>query len=445
MRSRSGPGLALALALAALGACDGDNAIPPPSVTPPRAPTSNDPAFAVEGVRGWYLIGNNLTDGQDELDAVVTAPAGVDHVDAWVAGRPGVRLARRDDGRFVLIFDLSHVPPGDYDVILSADNADAGFARIPFHRSHPLYVIVSTDYDFSDPSDQAMGRMDSFHQQHTELRITHFVGPYTFTDPALTDARRQQIVDWLLAQRDQHGDELGLHIHPYCNFVEAAGLTCITDKSVEFANGDPSGYTVEVDAYGEADFLTLLHKADDLFRTWGLGKPITFRAGAWTASIETLRALEADGFAADTSALNWSKVEEWKNVGNDVLWTWNMTHWAPIDDTSQPWYPNEDDILSDATPQLELLEVPDNGAMVDYVSIPEMVDILSHNWDGGALAAPTVYSFGFHPSANFGLNEATRVDGMLDRLDESLARYDDGPVIYEVLRDMPLVFARLPD
>ena len=448
MRSRSGPGLALVLALAALaalGACGGPDGPPPPSATPPAAPATDDPAFTVTRVRDWYLISNDLTPGQDQLYVEVAAPDGVEYVDAWVAGQPGVRLQRQPDGHFLQVFDLVDLGPGDYDVLLSADGADTGFARLTFHRSYPLYVIVSTDYDFSDPSDQALARMDSFHSQHTELRITHFVGPYTFTDPALTDERRQQIVDWLLAQRADHGDELGLHIHPYCNFVEAAGLTCITDQSVEFANGDPSGYTVEVDAYGEADFLTLLHKADELFQTWGLGKPLTFRAGAWTASIETLRALEADGFIADTSALNWAKVEEWDGVGNDVLWTWNMTHWAPIDDTSQPWYPNDDDILSDATPQLELLEVPDNGAMVDYVSIDEMTDILSHNWDGGPLAAPTVYSIGFHPSSSFGTAEALRVDGILDRLDESLADHDHGPVVYEVLHDMPLVFARLPD
>ncbi len=435
--------IAAALAVLALAACGGDGP-PPPSATPPAAPAANDPAFTVGGVRHWSLIGDAVTPGDVAMAIDVVAPAGTGYVDAWVGGRPGVRLVPQPDGHLRQQIELTSLDAGPYDVLLAADGSTTAFAKVSFVRSHPLYVILSTDYDFSDPSDMAMSVMDSLHRLHPGLLITHFASPYTFTDPAVTADRAAAIAAWWQKERDVDHDEIGLHIHPYCNFVIAAGLPCNTMPSVEFANGDTTGYTVEVASYGETDFLTLLHKADDLFVANGLGKPITFRAGAWTATIDTLHALVSDGFVSDTSALNWAKVEEWKGVGNDGLWTWNMTNWSTIGDASQPYYPNHDDIQAASPPPLPILEVPDNGAMVDYVSVDEMVGILGHNWDGSALAHPVAFSFGFHPSSSFSAIYQQRVDGMLTKIDAQLYAYDGGPLVYAVLRDMPKVFTTNP-
>ncbi|HTJ43190.1 MAG TPA: hypothetical protein VL463_13890 [Kofleriaceae bacterium] len=435
----------LVIVLVFAAACSGTNGPPPPTATPPAAPAQNDPAFTVHGIRHWSLIPNALTKGDPTMTIDVAAPAGTGYVDVWVGPQAGVRLDDQGNGHFAGTIDLASLAPGATDVILAADSSDAAFAKISFMRSHPLYVLMTTDYDFSDPADSSLTVMDSLHRLHPALVMTHFASPYTFTDPAVTPERAGVIAAWWRHARDDFHDEIGLHIHPYCNFVEAAGVTCNTMPSVEFANGDTTGYTVEVASYSEADFLTLLHKADELFAANQLGKPITFRAGAWTASIETLRALAADGFVADTSALNWAKVEEWKNVGNKELWTWNMTHWAPIDDTSQPYYPNHDDILASSPPPLSILEVPDNGAMVDYVSTAEMTTILSHNWDGtSALAEPTQLTVGFHPSKNYVGDVQSRTDGILTAVDQHAYFYDSGPCVYAVLKDMPKAFPPSP-
>ena len=430
-----------ALVFLAFAAC-GSSAPPPPAATPPAAPASNDPAFAIAGVRAWYLIGNAVTPGDATLTVDVAAPAGTGYVDAWVGPLPGVRLGAQPNGHLAAQIDLSTLGPGAYDVLLAADSSDTAFAKLTITRSHPLYVLMTTDYDFSDPSDQAMTVMDSLHRLHPGLVITHFMSPYTFTDPAVTTDRANTIAAWWRHTRDDAGDELGLHIHPYCNFVEAAGVTCNTMPSVEYSNGDTTGYTVELASYSYADTLTLLHEADTLFAAHQLGKPITFRAGAWIASIDTLKALADDGFTADTSALDWSKVEEWMNVGNHELWNWNMTHWASIDETSQPYYPNQTDILSASTPNLSLLEVPDNGAMVDYVSTQEMTDILSKDWPGGPLAAPTTIVYGFHPSKDYVGSVQQRTEGILEAVDHVLYSRDAGPAVYAVLRDMPAVFVK---
>ncbi|MCA9679271.1 MAG: hypothetical protein H6709_05020 [Kofleriaceae bacterium] len=434
--------LALLVLPASLIAACGDNDIPAPADTAPPAPVQNDPRFAIDGARHFYLVGNDLTPGQDELTIHVTAPAGTAYVDAWIDGNPGVRLDDDGAGGFALTADIGGLAAGDHAVLLAADSAPTAFARVPFVRTHPLYFMMTTDWDFSDPTAVSTDFMDQLHDDHPSLLITHFVGPYTFTDPAVSDAREAELVSWIKAQRDDHGDEIGLHIHPYCNFVEYAGLTCNIDDSTVYST-DATGYTVQVAAYGDADFRTLLETADQLFMERGLGKPITFRAGGWTASIETMRALAATGYVADTSANNWARMEEWDTPRGGTLYDWNMEHWASIGDTSQPYYPNQDDILADTAPTLDILEVPDNAIMVDYVSVDEMVEIFDENWDGvSGLTRPTSYMMGFHPSDRFTADEQDRVDGMVSHVEDYLAVDGNGPVVFALLRDMPQVWRR---
>jgi hypothetical protein len=421
---------------------------PPPRVAPPAPPADgNDDRFAISGPRAWYLVGDGLTAASNELtiEVVPHGASDTELVDVWIAGRPGQRLSERD-GVFRGTFDLADLAVGAYDILLAADGAEVAFARLPLHRSHAYYVLMTTDFDFSDPSDRALERIDMLHDEHPDVVMTHFWAPYTYTDPAVTPQRRDQLSAWLRAQRDDHRDEIALHIHPYCHFVEYAGLTCITDQSTVYAD-DPTGYTVKCAAYTEADFATLVGAADALFAANNLGKPTTFRAGGWTASIETLRALASKGYVADTSALNWAKIEEWDpannpGVGTGELWRWNMQNWNPIGDTSQPYYPNQNDVLSNQSPTISLLEVPDNGAMVDYVSVPEMIAIFDANWNGMPLAAPSTLMLGFHPASGFGVAEQNRVDGILDHADQFLASRGTGPVVYVTLDRLPLAYPR---
>lgn len=426
-----------ALAFTLLLACGGDG-IGPPRTQPPAAPAENDPAFAVGELPRWNLIGNALTPGDDALIASVTAPAGTEVVDVWVAGGAGQRLTA-DGTRFTGTLAIGDLGPGEHEVLFAADGETTAFARATFVRSHPYYFTMTTDWDFPEPGASALAAHDRLRAAHPAIRYTQFVGPYTFTDPDLTEARRGEIVTWLKASRDQHGDEIALHIHPWCNFVVFAGLTCITDRSTVNAT-DATGYTIKLEAYGQAGLETLLATADQIFMTRGLGKPVTFRAGGWTASSDNLKALAAKGYIADTSANNWRRMEEWTRPSVYELYAWNMLNWSTINDTSQPYYPNVTDKQSAAAPNLPILEVPDNAIMVDYVTRLEMIDIFTKNWDGSPLAQPTSFMMGFHPSPQFSLDEEQRLDGILDHADQFLAADHKGPVVYSLLRDLPKVW-----
>lgn len=420
------------LAILLLAACGGD---PAPDPNRPAAPDSNDPAFAIQGAKSWYLIGDGVTTGDDTMTVIVQAPAGTGFVDAYVGDHKPVRMSKQSDG-FAMQVPIDDVV-GDTDVVFSADGADVAFGRWPFHRSAAYYVLVSTDYDFSDPGQAAITYMNYLHAMHPGMRITHFWAPYTYTDPMVTEARRTALTQWILAERDMFHDEIGLHIHPYCNFVEDAGMTCITNQSTVNADGnDLSGYTIKLSAYEDAPLETLLQHAFDLFNARGLGTPKTFRAGGWTADLNTFLALANKGFVADTSALNWARIEEWQ--GHE-LYTWTMQHWGPINDTSQPYMTSRTDVLTPG--DLGMLEVPDNGVMIDYVSTAEMTGIFDANWDGNAIPAPRTLMMGFHPADGFTEAEYTRVNDFLKYADQHLATKDLGPVVYTTLSDVTPAFA----
>lgn len=429
---------AAALPLLVAGLCGCADQAPAIRDRAPALPAADEPGFRVAQHTRWMLVGDALTPADDVLELGVAAPPGVEVIDAFVGDLPGVRM--RSSGRnFQVDVDVSSLGPGAHDVVLAADGAELGFAHRVIRRSHPLYVVVSNDWDDPDNSQQALDWQRELHAEHPELRVTHFVGPYTFTDETVSAGRRAELVAWLTDLRDREGDEIGLHIHPYCSFVVAAGVPCRTEPSSVYFGGDESGYTVLLAAYLPAELDALFATAGRLFAEHGLDRPTSFRAGGWIADREVLAALARAGHVADTSANNWRRMEEWEGVQNDVLWTWNMTHWSSIGDTSQPYYPSNADVQAAGDDPIGILEVPDNGILVDYVTGREMIEIFDANFDGQPLPAPVAYSIGYHPSS-LTFDFVDRLHSALRHVDEHLAAHDRGPAVYARLSDLAAVW-----
>lgn len=400
----------------------------------PDDPAANDPAFVVTGAPRYLLAGDDLTPASASFELRVTPAPGVAAVNLWLDDGEPLAL-HRDGGDFVISVDAQSLPTGAHGMLLAEPGAAKGFYRADFDKGHALYVVISTDWDFSDVDDRVLDHHQALHDAHPELKITHLIGPYTFTDPEIAQSRRDFIVDWAKAMRDDHGDEIGLHIHPRCNFVEAAGLTCQSQPSVQYPSGDPSGYTVHLGAYDREEWNVMFAKADEIWSEVGFGKPTSFRAGAWTLELSTAHALADSGFVVDSSAVNWAHLEEWE--GKD-LYAWNQEQWQPIGDASQPYRPTDDAIIpGGAGAPVGILEVPDNGAMVDYWSVEEMIAIFATNWSGGALAAPTQVSTGFHPAPTqyYSEDEFERLEAFFAHIDQYLASQALGPVVYINMSD----------
>ena len=404
----------------------------------PSIPAENDSSYRINGLQAWYLIGNDLDRGEDEIRLEIEGPTSED-IHVWLDPLEPQRLLRTDDG-FSLELDISSLPVGSYDLILAAANTDVAFAHFRIHRSHPLYVIVSTDWDDADNAELALRLQEELHEEYPELLLTHFVGPYTFTDPTVSAERREFLADWVLGMQNDYGDEIGLHIHPYCNFVESIPQTCLEEPSLVYENGDSSGYTIMVNAYSEEEFTEQLLVSDALFVENGLPKPTSFRAGGWSADITTIRALHNADYIADTSANNWARLEEWEGLYNGVLYDWNRENWSEINDTSQPYYPSQEDVQSDSGTRIPVLEVPDNGSLVDYVSGEEMIEILNANWPEHApLQQPIAYSIGYHPS-NFNMIYKINLQEIFDYIQPHLSKHGSGPIHYQTLSNMTKVW-----
>lgn len=404
---------------------------------PEWEPGRLDSGYEVDGLRDYYLIGNVLT-SESLVQVTVRTPAGTGRVEAWIDDTHYGPL-EQEDGAYTLRALPADLGPGVHHLVLAADGSARAFAALPFIRTHPLYIVVTNDWDDPDNPDRTFRLQEELHEWHPELRLTYFLGPYTFTDPTVTEERRAYIVSWLLRMRDDYDDEIGLHIHPYCSFIEAAGVVCQTEHSFAHSDGDVTGYTIFLGVYDEEETVQLFETADELFIERGLGKPTAFRAGGWTAELHTLRALARTGYVADTSAVSWARLEEWEGVAGTQLYDWNRDQWATIDDASQPYYPSQDDILSSEPPTIPVLEVPDNGALVDYVVSVEMIEVFEANWDGGALAEPRQVSIGYHPP-NFNTAYQERLHNAMTHLDRFLASNGDGPVVYATLSDLALVW-----
>lgn len=81
-----------------------------------------------------------------------------------------------------------------------------------------------------------------------------------------------------------------------------------------------------------------------------------------------------------------------------------------------------------------MLEVPDNGVMMDCVSDKQLEHIFDENWAGGPLATP-------HPSTTLTPAIGSELDRSLTYADGHLATNDLGPVVYANLSDVSIAFS----
>ncbi|MGE3545046.1 MAG: hypothetical protein AB7L28_13990, partial [Kofleriaceae bacterium] len=194
------PAMKLGCLLAAMGsliACAAPSTSTPGSGGPPLPPGKNDDSdYAVTGARNWYLVGNDLTPGNDRLELAIEGPEDASVVDLYIDGEFVRRVDRSTDG-WSFDEDLTGLAVGEHTALLAADGASVAFSELTFVRSHPLYVAVSNDWDNSDHGDDKLVRQERLHANHPELVITHFVGPSTVTDPNLSSARQQFLVNWV--------------------------------------------------------------------------------------------------------------------------------------------------------------------------------------------------------------------------------------------------------
>lgn len=436
--------IALLLAPLALLGCGTD--VPPLRATPPAPPGGDEPNFQINA-RTWLMAGDGLTPRDATWNVTVSwvgSPDGAPRVvDLWIDQGPGVRLQAASGTSFQGALPAPAL--GEHTVLFGADGQASAFAARPLRVSAALYAVVSTDWDNSDNLDTYLHNIETLRMHHPGLLLTQFFGPYALTDPMVTPERKQVNLEWAQRQRAA-GDEMGVHIHPWCVFVQTVKLggtpiSCRTQPSTVYPNGDTTGYTVIFASYSLEEQTALLSGAADLLEQNGLGRPTSFRAGGWTAQLSTIDACARAGYTVESSAFPPETIQTaWRGY---ELARWTLANWGGISAVSQPYYPSQSNLLgSQPPPDFPVLEVPDNGCLVDYMTGPQMIDVLHMNFpDGKPLDAPRVFQIGLHPP-DFNAGYLARMEQALSEVDQHLLDADAGPIRYQTLSELKKVWAQ---
>jgi hypothetical protein len=410
--------------------------------TPPVAPVVNDPAYTVDGIRRWYLASNAAEPRFSSVALHINAPSGVSTVGAYIDGAEVGRFTPDSLSQFSISLPLERIACGPHELLLNAGRHDTAFAVYSFVKTQPLFVVVSNDWEAPDVSwgggsDTALRLQERLHAGHPGLRITHFVGPYTFTSGAITADRRISLVNWLNRMSADFSDEIGLHIHGRCEFVSAIGIACRKGPLIEERSTDTTGYSVLLSAYTYEEFSRMLAAADSLFFVNGLPRPRSFRAGGWSVGPQTLRAVSDAGYLVDASDVNWRLYISPEESGARLSLSIRQTWWNSSD-TSQPYYP----VDSTTGNRLHFLEVPDNAMLADQVTVEQMKTVFHENWRGGPLRTPKELSIGYHPVSMLGAgpneteNNYQQIDRVLGYTDSFTCANDRGPVVYARMIDL---------
>jgi len=377
--------------------------------------------------RKWALLDSKLSGKPSTLQVNITAPASINELQVALDGEKPVFVSRSASStQFSINLPIDGTRIGARKILVAKKNSESSIAVANVNISHPLLVVVSTDWDDSRFDHTFDQRMVNLHVNHPSLKVTHFFGPYHFTDPQVSQARKNELVAWVRQQRTTFGDEIGLHLHGWCHFINTTGVPCRTKET--FYRDDGSGYTTIIASYSRSEMTTILQKSLEVFAANNLGRPRSFRSGGWTANATTLQALADTGFEIDSSAVPPNFISSWKGA---PLYDWLVQNWTGILPTSQPYIPSRNQPTKSAQGDaIPILEVPDNGALVDYMKARDMIAVLEQNQPNNTpLASPTLFQVGYHPPS-FSTAFFNELNTTLAVVDNRLYKNDTGPAIY---------------
>jgi hypothetical protein len=307
---------------------------------------------------------------------------------------------------------------GSYE---AADDGAEVSAREDELTTGKVQIVVSVDWEGRDLTAENLAAMKAFRTANPDVPLVQFLNAAYFFKPTATASATSTKIASVL----KPSDELGLHIHGWKRLFEASGVTF---RSTPTFWGDPvleescrydCGHEVAISAYSTGELQKVIRTSTSTLKTNGFALGKSFRAGGWMASPSVREALTAEGITVDSSAANVNLLAD-ELVGLPVV-GWLRNLWGSITTTSQPY--------SIATRAGTLKEIPDNGALADYVTAAEMVTVFQAHkarWKANPRAT-TVMSIGFHQET--AKTYLPRVQGAITRI-RQIAAAEKIPVAF---------------
>jgi hypothetical protein len=152
---------------------------------------------------------------------------------------------------------------------------------------------------------------------------------------------------------------------------------------------DECGHEVPISAYTTAELQRAVRFSLDTLESNGFGRAKSFRTGGWMARQSVRDAVAAEGIVFEHSAVPTQFLQP--KLGAYPVYGWLGELWQGTTPTSQPY--------KMPAAARELVEVPDNGALADYMTADQMVDVFHQNkaaWLAADRRKNVVVSLGFH-------------------------------------------------
>jgi hypothetical protein len=224
-----------------------------------------------------------------------------------------------------------------------------------------IRVTVSVDWEGRELAERNLLAMEKFRTALPKVPLTHFLNAAYYTK----SGAKAEDVSKRMKRVHKKGDEFGLHIHAWKSLIEASGVTFRNSPTFWGGSARASrsdyGHDVEIAAYTVAELRSVVKKSQSLLKAGGFQLSPSFRAGGWVAPNSVLEAIRAEGLTIDSSAtdLDW----------HDELDRYPLRKrlrklWAGVNSKTQPYLIK--------TPVGNVLEMPDTGALADYVTANEM-------------------------------------------------------------------------
>lgn len=264
-----------------------------------------------------------------------------------------------------------------------------------------LFLLVTVDWEGRDLREDNLVAMERLRERFPEVKLVQFLNAAYFTKDGADTADVRARIDRTLLP----GDELGLHVHGWKSLFEASGVTFRDSPTFWDPAGKVTdcfadcGHEVPISAYETDELRSVIRFSVDTLEAAGLGRATSFRAGGWMAAPHVRDALVAEGFVTENSAVPADFLAS--EIGHLPLHGWVADLWPGTTGTSQP---ERLETVAPATgdPGADehghILEIPDNGALADYMTADEMIAVYD---DVKALRAEdprhdVVLSIGFH-------------------------------------------------
>lgn len=251
-----------------------------------------------------------------------------------------------------------------------------------------IKLLVSVDWEGRDLTDENLAAMKAFRTKFPTIPIVHFLNAAYFTKPDANAATVETKIKSVLRE----GDELGLHIHGWKRLFEASGVTFRSTPTF-WGNGPLSndcafdcGHEVPISAYTTSELRKVIRFSVSTLKSHDFGTPVSFRAGGWVAEPGVRDALIAEGFKTENSEVPVTFLKA--KLGTMPLYTWLSDLWNDASNVAQPH-----SLSSDAG---AIVEIPDNGALSDYMSEDGMLEVYRANRSLNDKKSPHVVSIGFH-------------------------------------------------